>query len=254
MKFIRICHYQITSPLINPKHDSIRIMHLTDLHLKRRINLDTIIESTLEKYNPSFVALTGDYVCYDGKSLPKVTKLLNKIKIPKYATLGNHDHWYSAIEVTNALEAGGCTVLRNKNVETEINGEKLSIIGIDDKVTKNHDPIKACENVVGKTRIVLSHVGDVIDEIKNNALILSGHTHAGQISIPVITKKLLKYYGLKYVYGFYQIGDQMMYISSGIGESVPIRFRARCEICIFDLKNGKTPAYSLLEQKLRIIP
>ena len=253
MRFVRIYHYQITSPLVDPKHDSIRIMHLTDLHLKRRINLDTIIESTIEKYSPSFVALTGDYVCYDGKSLPKVTKLLNKIKIPKYATLGNHDHWYSADEVSEALEAGGCTVLKNKNVETEVNGEKLSIIGIDDKVTKNHNPAKACESATGKTRIVLSHVGDVIDEIQDNALILSGHTHVGQISLPVITKKLLKYYGLKYVCGFYQVGNQIMYISSGIGESIPIRFQAGREICIFDLKNGKTPSHSLLEQKLRIM-
>lgn len=252
MKKILVRHFRIDSPNVDLPHNGLRILHLTDLHVKERTKLD-FIYSIIEEYAPNFVALTGDYVCYDTDNLWRVTDFLRRIKIKKYATLGNHDHWTNASAVAEALTEGGCTVLLNSSVQEKINDREINIIGIDDKVTKNDKAKEACLSAItGNTSIILSHVGDVIEDLSDNknAIILSGHTHAGQIKLPWLTKRLLHAYGLKYHYGFYEQNGHLVYVSSGLGESVPLRWRATPEICVFDLFNSPKLTYSLLNSGL----
>jgi len=251
MKKIFSKHYQIESPWFQIDN-KLRILHLSDLHIKERTRLDYVYK-TIENYQPNLAVLTGDYVCYDTDSLHRVTEFLLKIKIPKFATLGNHDHWTDPGAVINSLHEGGCIVLQNDSAIFKHTGGEIFLVGIDDRVTGNDRVDEAFNEVpAGKTCIVLSHVGDVIEDIKNHkpAIILAGHTHAGQIKIPYLTKRLLNAYGLKYHHGFYQYKEKLVYVSSGMGESVPLRWRSPQEICTFDFTYSSNPSYKLIESGL----
>lgn len=235
--------FEISSPRIDPAHDGITVAHLTDLHVKgewstRRIRRAV---SVLNEVEPDLVLLTGDYVRYSREAFSHLPRVLRAFDAPVFATLGNHDHWLDAEGVTAALHLGQVDVLSNENRTVELNGHPLHVIGIDDRYTGHDDPERAFAGVPERgTRIVLSHIAEVADEIGHHggALVLSGHTHRGQVNVPGITKRIFANMGHRYFGGFYRTGGQVLYVSSGIGQSVPIRFGAPTEVAVFVLRSA----------------
>ncbi len=242
MTNILIKDFVLTSPRVLREHSGIKIAHLSDLHARRNGFLHEVVQR-LNSIKPHVVVLTGDYVCYSKKVLPYLSEVLSKVECQyKICVLGNHDHWLSAYRVSNALRDGGCTVLHNESITLNFAGKPLQIIGIDDRITKRDDPTAAYAGLPADgTRIALTLVPEVSDCIApyNNALVLSGHTHGGQILIPWLTKYIHKQKGLKYMSGLFVDGDQVLYVSSGIGAVVPFRFLTYPEIACFTLKQGE---------------
>ncbi len=239
-----IRRFEVSSPRIDPAHDGVTIAHLTDLHVKgewstRRIKKAVSILNELE---PDLVALTGDYVRYSKSAFPHLADVLGEFESPVYATLGNHDHWLDAEGVTAALHLGGVDVLANENRTLLLNGAPLHVVGVDDRYTGHANPELAFTGLPdGGTRIVLSHIAEVADEIgdRGGALVLSGHTHRGQVNVPGITWRIFRNMGHHYFGGFYRTGGQVLYVSTGIGQSVPIRFGAPTEVAVFVLRSAR---------------
>jgi predicted MPP superfamily phosphohydrolase len=235
--------FEVSSPRIDPAHDGVTIAHLTDLHIKgerstRRIQRAV---SILNEVKPDIVALTGDYVRYSREAFCHLPDVLSGFRAPVFATLGNHDHWLDAEGVTAALHLGRVCVLANENRTLVLNGHPLHVIGIDDRYTGHDDPERAFGGVPARgTRLVLSHIAEVADEIGHHggALVLSGHTHRGQVNVPGITRRIFANMGHRYFGGFYRTAGQVLYVSSGIGQSVPIRFGAPTEVAVFVLRSA----------------
>jgi predicted MPP superfamily phosphohydrolase len=237
-----IRRFEVSSSRIDPAHDGVTIAHLTDLHVKGEWSTRRIKKAVdvLNEVEPDLVALTGDYVRYSHSALPHLSDVLRGFRSPCYATLGNHDHWLDAEGVTAALHRANVCVLTNESRTLRVNGAPLHLVGIDDRYTGHADPDRAFFSVPGDgTKVVLSHIAEVADEIgeRGSALVLSGHTHHGQVNVPGITKRIFANMGRRYYGGFYRTHGQVLYVSSGIGQSVPIRFAAPTEVAVFVLRS-----------------
>jgi uncharacterized protein len=238
-----LAEHQVVSVRIHPSVDGLRIGQLSDIHVRtgikpRRLHLAVEMLNALK---PDIVALTGDYVCISARPLPQLTEALKRLEAPAYATLGNHDHWCGAGKVRLALERAGVDVLVNEHRALHGRAGKLYVVGVDDSVTRHHNPEAAFAGVPeDATRVVLSHDPRSADFLHtySPAVILSGHTHGGQVFFRGLTPFLSAKVGIKYLSGFFQVGGAVLYVNRGLGASVPVRFRVPMEVAHLTLRSA----------------
>jgi len=229
----------------NGNNQKITAIQLSDLHLTKVNRTHRLIAKKINKLNPDLVFITGDAIddAQNLNLLDAFLKLINK-DIKKFAILGNWEYWghVDLVRLNELYKSHNCQLLVNESEQIKIKERNISIIGIDDFVGGNADYKKAINNLIpNETNIVLTHCPqhrDIIETEKGNLkidLVLSGHTHGGQINI-------LGYAPFKpqgsgnYLSGWYKENDPILYVSKGIGTSIlPIRFGARAEIAIFKI-------------------
>lgn len=238
-----LSHHEVVSARIHAGLDGVRIGHLSDLHVRAGLKPRRLHQAVelLNELRPDLVALTGDYVCRSPRPLPELTAALRKLGAPAYAVLGNHDHWSDAPAVRRALERAGVEVLQNEHRVVRAGKAAIHLVGVDDSVTGHDDPERAFDGVPpGATCVTLSHDPKSADHLHafNPALILSGHTHGGQVFIRKITPFISRRVGLKYLAGFFEVNGAVLYVNRGLGASVPIRFRAPCEVSHLTLRSA----------------
>ncbi len=229
----------------------LRIAHLTDLHFGRVTPL-AVQEAAVELTNrerPDLVVITGDLVCHSQLYLDELVATLKRIEAPAIAVLGNHDYWSGAAEVAWALDRAGIQLLRNQHTLATFRGQPLQIVGLDDPYTGHADRARATKGLRHDVAALgLSHVAEEADGLwaAGVPLVLSGHTHAGQVTFARLHELTLgRFAGHKYVHGLYGARRPVMegprgavYVSAGIGASVmPIRIgeRGRREVALFEL-------------------
>src|SRR5690606_26784755 len=148
------------------------------------------------------IVLTGDYVCWRRHEAALVQDQLAGLTARRVlAVLGNHDYFTWGHGVRTSLEKNGYEVLRNQHTVVEINGAPLAMVGIDDPVTRHDDLDAAFKGTNAQhTKVVLCHAPDTAPRLaaRGADLVLSGHTHGGQIYIKGITDRLMKRVGLHY--------------------------------------------------------
>lgn len=246
---IRLRHFLGHSIHQTQLSSPIRVAHLTDQHVGRVTPLKVQIEAIdlALAQNPDVVVLTGDFVCHSELYLNDLIELMKKIDRPAFAVLGNHDHWTNASAVKAALIKGGIEVLENAHTQIRIRNDYLQIVGVDDAYTKHADAKKACSGMKKNLATLgLSHIAEQADLFwpLGVPLVLSGHTHAGQITVAGLHELLLKkVVGHKYIHGFYGNLTEgspqgAVYVSAGIGAAVmPLRMgeKGKREVAIFDL-------------------
>jgi predicted MPP superfamily phosphohydrolase len=231
------------------KMDPMRVAHLTDLHVGRvtPFAIQREAQALVNAQNPDLVLVTGDFVCHSQLYLDQLTQLMSGFHAPVIAVLGNHDYWAGADEVCQALRRAGVEILRNQNTTLTVRGQAIQIVGLDDAYTGHARHDKA---VAGLRRdlpvLALSHIAEEADLLwpRGIPLVLSGHTHGGQITLARLHEITLgKIGGHKYVHGLYgsrRANDNAgaVYVSAGIGAAVmPLRIGARGkrEVTIFEL-------------------
>lgn len=232
--------YKIETNKIDDSFDGLKIVHFSDLHYKRIINrerLESVVEE-INLINPDIVFFTGDLIDKDFDitdqdkiDLTECLKMINS-KYGKYAVNGNHDYVRDE-NLLNEIYDGSDFILLNNNYDI-IYGDgddKLFIGGLDNYSYGKSDIDKVMNYFVNNEdisyKIILVHEPDYADNFINRYnidLILSGHSHNGQVNIPYIKKLFLPYGSKKYYENYYEINNTLMYVSSGIGES-RINFR-----------------------------
>ena len=229
--------------------DPVRVAHLTDLHVGRMTPFEVQREAQalVNAQKPDLVLMTGDFVCHSQLYLDQLAHLMSGFHAPVVAVLGNHDYWAGAEEVCLALRRAGVEVLRNQHLTLKVRGQSVQIVGLDDAYTGHARLDKA---VAGLRRdvpvLALSHIAEEADRLWRHGipLVLSGHTHGGQITLARLHEITLgKIGGHKYVHGLYgsrQANDNggAVYVGAGIGAAVmPLRFgeRGKREVTIFEL-------------------
>jgi hypothetical protein len=238
-----LCQQDVVSVRVHPTLDGLRIGQLSDIHVRtgvlpRRLHLAV---EMMNELRPDFVVLTGDYVCLSPRPLPALTAALQKLRVPAFATLGNHDHWSDADKVRGALRDAGVEVLTNEHRAVRARSGTVHVVGVDDSVTRHHDPDAAFHGVPGDaTSIVLSHDPKSADFLHayGPALIISGHTHGGQVFFRKLTPYVSKRLGLKYLAGYFDVEGAKLYVSRGLGASVPLRYRAPMEVAQLTLRSA----------------
>lgn len=221
----------------------LRVVQLTDLHVGWGTP-QHLLEQSVQlccRARPDLVVLTGDYLNRSLTYLPQLERWLRRLPRPCVATLGNHDHWSGADAVSGALHAQGIPVLRNENVRLALGSVRLPIVGIDDGFTNHDDVDRAFAGLeCPETALVLTHFPTTARRIATcgGRLVLAGHTHGGQIEVPIVTQAVARLAGSHYLAGWYRLGCTRLYVSAGIGSST-IRWRlgarAMPEVAVFDL-------------------
>jgi len=143
--------------------------------------------------------------------------------------------------VTRALEAGGATVLQNASLLARPAGSPLAVVGVDD-ARSGHDDVEAAFHRVDAPAhaLVLSHDPGASGRVVEGGarLVLSGHTHGGQVRVPGLTDALGRCAGQPYLGGWYEVGDGRVYVNAGLGHSRPgLRLGpgAAAEVAVIDL-------------------
>lgn len=222
------------------ENDKIKIIQISDLHFNQLRYFHKSIAKKINSIKPDLIFITGDSVDKTEKidALNEFLKLIDN-SIKKYAITGNWEYWgnVNLTKLKSVFSKNNCELLINENRTILIRNREISIIGIDDFIGGNADFKKAVEGLKpSETTIVLSHCPehrDLILKQKGNLnidLVLSGHTHGGQITFLGIVPFKPPGSG-KYLKGWYKESEPKMYVSKGIGTSIlPIRFGARAEM------------------------
>lgn len=236
--------------------DRVRVVHLTDMHVGRVTPMEAQFAAVelANQERPDFVVITGDFVCHSQKFLDALRAVISGLHVPVYCVLGNHDYWSGADEVRSSLRRAGAEVLTNDVTTVTIRGQKLQILGLDDAYTGHADRARAVKMLDRSLPTLgLSHIGEEADGLWREGvpLVLSGHTHAGQITVARLHEIAIgKVGGHKYVHGLYgtrTVGEEAtgaVYVGAGVGAAVmPLRLgaRARREVTVFELGANAAP-------------
>ena len=229
----------------------LRVVHLTDMHFGRvtpaRVQERAVALTNAEQ--PDLVVITGDFVCHSQMYLDQMMATLAKVDAPIIGVLGNHDYWSGHNEVARALTRIGAEVLRNRHTIISLRHERLQVVGVDDAYTGHADSHRATQGLRKDLPVLgLSHIAEEADALWHYGvpLVLSGHTHAGQVTLARIHEFALgRVAGHRYVHGLYgerrsdgHVPTGAVYVGAGIGASVvPVRIgeRARREVAVFEL-------------------
>lgn len=227
--------YTIIDKNIPEGFDGLKIVHFSDIHYNRAITLKKI-ESIVKEINlikPDIVVFTGDLLDKDAiltnTDYDELGKILKKINAPsgKYAILGNHDYEKEEENAIKILKNSNFTYLENTyDIIYDKYGNKVFIGGIGSVIQNKDDIDKALNSLSNKDnisyKIILIHEPDIADEIATGYkinLILAGHSHGGQIRLPLIGALYTPPYAKNYQNEYYKINDCNLYISTGIGVS-----------------------------------
>lgn len=240
---IQITKYQVENNSLN----GIRIAFLSDLHLKKGDykRLDRIVKLT-KKEAPDVVFFGGDFAKSPKKSknmnMDFVAEKLSLLDRPMYSVLGDDDYLAGDKEIKDALEKHKVRILENSPIRTIIRGRYLDIIGIKDISTKDANVTKSIKRT-RMPRIVLTHNPDIYYEIMDDVtLILAGHTHGGQIVLPLTPAMFVpSRYGARFASGYMTPRTNKLIISRGLGtDKAPFRFGCKPEIVIVDFVRAGT--------------
>jgi len=244
--WIEVNHLKLEILQQESKFTGIRIAHISDLHYGFFMSLEQTkkIFEMVNHLQPDIICFTGDIVDREARSFEGLAKMLELLKAPwgKFAVLGNHDGEVSPKMLEQAYSSAGFKLLQNQHVTLTQDGEKLHIAGVDDWITGRPDLKEALEGIPSdQTVILLSHAPDFADKAKKQSHIklqLSGHSHGGQIRLPLLGHLVTPQYGKKYVQGLYQLSSSPFYVytSRGVGTStLPFRVNCRPEITVLEL-------------------
>lgn len=228
-----------------------RIAHLTDLHTGDEVPISFLQRAMrlTRELNPDCVAVTGDLTTHNFEYLQTATDLLRSLELPTYVSFGNHDyHAASAFPgsiraisepLTAMLRSAGCSVLRNSSVPIERDGKRLWMVGLEDIYTDAFRPDIAFANrPAGEPAICLSHNPDSTEDLLPHQpdLILSGHTHGGQLRVPLVGAVMLPIFNRQRDQGRWMLPHGVLSISRGVGFLKQARFFCRPEILCYVLK------------------
>lgn len=260
-RWTRVRGVAVPAPVAEP----VRIAVLGDFHLVDEASLRhaRVCLETAMAQQPDVILLVGDYV-HTHHGLPYLKRALQGVRAPLgvYAVLGNHDHWSGKDAVMRALQESGVIVLGEANRTVRKGDTRLTLVGIYDLLCHKPHWEQAFRGVPAKPDhpvILLSHNPDaVLSPYRDRTtLILSGHTHAGQIWAPTTAHRAMQRlfgrsyipktrYGTAHPYGLYREGETYIYITSGVthGRAVP-RWYTRPEVSIIELTPAQRTAPTL---------
>jgi uncharacterized protein len=233
-----------------PALDGVRLGVLSDLHAGvPHAGLDAIARAVerLNEERPDVMLLLGDFLdahpVWGGRLAPElVATELRKLEAPlgTFAVLGNHDWKVAGDRMWTALASERITVLENRSVDLHTGRGRFYVAGLADLRRRRADlPGTLAEVPAGEPVVLLAHDPDVFPFVPERvALTLSGHTHGGQLAIPVLRRVAIpSRYGERYARGHVVEHGRHLYVTSGLGTSgLPVRLLAPPEVVVLELR------------------
>ncbi len=236
----------------------LRVLQLSDLHVSRLIS-DDYLRQQLDRCSgmkPDVIVITGDFITGgEPPRLDAVIALLSRLRAAHgvYAVLGNHD--YNVYErrkagrfagdaavanrVAATLARCGVSVLRNQVATVRVGAGRLQLVGLEDLWGGAFDPLHAFAHVAPDVPcLALVHNPDAIDFLDDRPCrwVLCGHTHGGQVRLPLVGALVLPVKHREYDEGLFDVHGRRLYVNRGLGfMGMQLRFLCRPEITEFTL-------------------
>jgi len=232
---------------VNELAAPVRLTLVSDIHVAGPDMPPSRVRRIVDQINalhPDVIILAGDFVSDKKLSTHEYTVAeaiaplaALKARLGVIAVLGNHDHWRNADETRRQLGRVAIRVLDNDAARVG----PLTIMGVDDPFTDNDNLTTAMVHarLMPEPRILVSHSPDIFPKVSADIpLTLAGHTHCGQIRLPLIgALSTMSEYGERYACGRINERGRTLIVSAGLGTSLlPLRFGAVPDLWVIDMR------------------
>jgi uncharacterized protein len=247
---VEVVPVSLALPRLDARFDGYRIVQISDLHADSWMTPGRVLGlvKLVNEQEPDLVAITGDFASYSRfRSLVRhasaLVAPLRRLRAPDgvVAVFGNHDHKTDAQVVRGVLAASGVTELHNTVQILRRGGAVLHLCGVDDVREGTPDLDQALQGLPEEgAAILLIHEPDFADESAATGrfdLQLSGHSHGGQVGLPLLRYLFLPKLSRKYPAGLYRVGGMFLYTNRGLGAHPRFRFNCRPEITVITLRS-----------------
>lgn len=250
--WIEVTSLQLDLPRLPAEFDGYRILQVSDIHADEWMTPERLSEIVrlVNDQSPDLIAITGDFVTSEdftevsaSDAAPGLIEPLSRLK-PRDSTvavLGNHDHWTDPELVRRVVRESGITELSNAVHTIERKDAALHVAGVDD-VMEQQDRLDLVLDRLPSSgaAVLLAHEPDFADTSAATGrfdLQLSGHSHGGQIRLPLLGAPVLPPLAREYPAGLYEVGEMVQYTNRGVGMIEPrVRFNCRPEITVLTLR------------------
>ena len=244
-RWFRVVEREVRVSGLDARFDGLRVAHLSDLHVGT-LTPKSWAMAWVRAANgraPDLAVVTGDMVtsgtAYHEDIAEAVSALRAKMGV--FVSMGNHDYFGESEPLVSLLRKGGVRVLRNEGEVIERAGGRLWLAAIDDTWTRRDDLERAMRGrPEGATTVLLAHDPERFDKAADAGaeLVLSGHTHGGQIAMPFLYRRLsLARIAHRYNVGFYRRGRSTLFVHPGLGTTgPPMRLGVAPEVTILVLR------------------
>jgi predicted MPP superfamily phosphohydrolase len=229
-----------------------RIAQISDFHFAAYTE-PFYMRRVVERVNalrPDLLLLTGDFISMAPIERPQAAAyaplcaaLLASLDCPlRYGVLGNHDWMVNAAAVTESLNAVGIRILDNEYLPLERDGKRIWLAGVADALSPAFNLRRALPPhalTANEPVILMCHEPDVLDVVAATGvdLMLSGHTHGGQVRLPFVPPLFLPPLGKLFIAGHFTRRRTQLYVNRGIGAvGLPFRFNCPSEITEITLR------------------
>jgi uncharacterized protein len=256
----KVAYHTVIIPHLPEAFEAFRIVQLSDIHFYE-FSCDQYhqrITDAVNNLKPDMIVTTGDIIHYGTDYLAMSESYLSQLQAPwgKWSCMGNHDYSDDAQghAVREMMRNAGFQMLMNEAIVLEKDGQKLWLSGVDDLKKGCPDPDRAVETVeTDLAHICLIHnprLAPIMDQTESPPdLILAGHTHGGQIHLPMANWIHREVFRQPYVYGWFNFTRSNLYVTSGVGSAVvswhlpphfdfslyPFRVNTLPEVAVFEL-------------------
>ena len=230
----------------------LKILHLSDLHASPVVPLDFLASAVRLglAQQPDVVCLTGDFISGRFSEFDDYARVLAPLAqaVPTFASLGNHDGgiwsvrsggYTDTLPVRKLLRDAGIRLLFNKPAEVRVQGWRLRLVGLGDLWSGEINPALAFPKnpPPADATVVLTHNPDSKSCLKNQAwdLALCGHTHGGQLRLPLVGAPFAPVRDKNFIAGLYRWDDRWLHITRGVGNLHGLRFNCRPEVSVLTL-------------------
>lgn len=248
---VEVVPVSLVLPRLDARFDGYRIAQISDLHADGWMTPGRVLGlvKLVNEQEPDLVAITGDFATYSRfRSLTRhastLAAPLRRLRAPDgvVAVFGNHDHKANPRVVRRVLAASGVAELCNTVRTLRRGGAALHLCGLDDVREGAPDLPRALRNLPEEgTSMLLVHEPDFADESAATGrfdLQLSGHSHGGQVGLPLLRYLFLPKLSRKYPAGLYRVGGMYLYTNRGLGAHPRFRFNCRPEITVLTLRSS----------------
>jgi uncharacterized protein len=252
--WLELNHHDVPIPHLPAGFAGLRIVQLSDFHCSRHVTPAYLGEAVdlAQAQNGDVMVLTGDFVHKGFRHVQGIAAVLGRLTAPHgvFAVLGNHDfsvrnalgmrryrHLHRA--VAEALTAQGIRVLHNEAVVLRRAEARLHLAGVEDLWSRVCDVDRALAGLNPAVPcVVLAHNPCTIEHLDGRRcdLMLSGHTHGGQINLPGLGRVTLGRNGRRFAAGMYHYRNTYLYVNKGVGFGFRVRYGVRPEVAVLTLR------------------
>jgi uncharacterized protein len=251
--WLEVNHSSIPIDALPDAFAGFRIVQLSDFHCSRQVTPSYLGEAVelARAQRADLVVLTGDFVHQGFKYIERVADTLGRLSAPEgvFAVLGNHDfsvrnslgfrrHRHLHRAVARSLTVRGIKVLHNETVEIVRDGHVLYLVGVEDLWSRTCNLDQAFDGLSPLVPCVaLAHNPRTVERLDGRRcdLMLSGHTHGGQVNWPGLGRPLGRK-ARRFAAGLYRYRRTSIYVNKGVGFGFRFRFGVRPEVAVFTLR------------------